>query len=228
MSRRSQGAKPLLARLERLDSGAVSDALDVLGLSGAVAGIVPLSGPGRIVGTAVTVRLGPPRRGPSRHLCTAAIEAAAPGDVIVVEHGGREDAAGWGGLLSAAASARGLTGSVVDGAVRDLDQSRRIGYAVFARSAVPFTARGRASEVGWNRPVRVAGVRVHPGALVIADASGVAFVPEARAEEVLRLAERIAAREESMEKAIRGGTPVSRVMDSDYEAMLLHGRRRRR
>src|SRR5262245_56651333 len=106
------------ARLQKLDTGCVSDALDALGVRGVILGLGPVSVPRRIAGAAVTVRLGPAAgRRPDRHLFTAAIEAAAPGDVIVVEHGGRTDAAGWGGLLSLAAYARGLAGTVVDGAV---------------------------------------------------------------------------------------------------------------
>jgi regulator of RNase E activity RraA len=159
-----------------------------------------------------------------QHLATAAIEASGPGDVLVIEHRSREDCAGWGGILSRAAKARGIAGTLVEGSVRDVDESRGIGYPVFARAAVPATARGRIVEEGWNLPVDVGGVTVHPGDFVIADGSGVVFVAKSRIEEVLLAAEEIAARERTMAEAVEAGKSVSRVMGGDYEAMLGGGR----
>jgi regulator of RNase E activity RraA len=213
-----------IERLLRLDSGAVSDALDRLGLpgvAGVTAGIVCLTGPHRIAGRVVTVKLvAAGARASKRHLATAAIEASGPGDVLVVEHRSRKDCAGWGGILSRAARARGIAGTVVDGWVRDVDEGREIGYPVFARGAIPATARGRIVEESWNLPVTIAGISVESGDLVIADGSGVVFISKVRVEDVLLAAEDIAAREREMAAAIEAGAPVSRVMGGDYEAML--------
>jgi len=212
-------------RLTRLDTCAVSDALDRLGLTGAVPGIRPLTGLHKIAGRVVTVKLvAAEGRTSKQHLATAAIEASGPGDILVIEHRSREDCAGWGGILSRAAKARGIAATVVEGSVRDVDESREIGYPVFARAAVPTTARGRIVEEGWNIPVDVGGIAVHPGDLVIADGSGVVFVKKSRIEEVLLAAEEIAARERAMAEAVEAGKPVSRVMGGDYEAMLGGGR----
>jgi regulator of RNase E activity RraA len=212
-------------RLARLDSCALSDALDRLGLSGAVSGILPLTGPHRIAGRVVTVKLvAASGRATKQHLATAAVEASGPGDVLVIEHRSRDDCAGWGGILSRAARVRRIEGTLVDGAVRDVDESREIDYPVFARGAVPTTARGRVVEEGWNLPIDVSGVTVHPGDFVIADGSGVVFVAKSRVEEVLAAAEEIAARERAMAEAVESGKPVSRVMGGDYESMLGGGR----
>jgi len=212
-------------RLARLDSCALSDALDRLGLSGAVSGIRPVTGPYRIAGRVVTVKLvAASGQAMKQHLATAAIESSGPGDVLVIEHRSRDDCAGWGGILSRAARARRIEGTVVDGAVRDVDESREIGYPVFARGAVPTTARGRVVEQGWNLPIEVSGVTVYPGDFVIADGSGVVVVAKSRFEEVLAAAEEIAARERAMAEAVESGMPVSRVMGGDYESMLGGGR----
>ena len=211
----------LVARLARLDTCAVSDALDRLGLPGTVTGIARLSGTGRIAGRIVTVRLGPPGGRPStRHLGTAAIEAAAPGDVIVVDHQGRGDAAGWGGILSLAAQVRGVAGVIVDGACRDVDESRDLGFPVFARSAVPLTARGRAVEKSFNEHIDVGGVDLEPGDFVIADGSGVVFIAASSVADVVTAAEEIAAREAAMAVEVRAGRAVSEVMGASYESML--------
>ena len=217
-------AQELVARLAQLDTCAVSDALDRLGLPGAVTGIQAMSSPTKIAGRAVTVKLVPKgQEAAVRHLGTAAIEAASPGDVIVVDHGGRTNVAGWGGILSTAAKVKGISGVVVDGACRDVDESRERDFPVYARAAVPLTARGRIVEHSFNEPIEVGGVPLRPGDLVIADGTGVVFVPAERAAEVIAAAEEIAAREAEMAKAILAGQSVVDVMGQSYETML--GRR---
>jgi 4-hydroxy-4-methyl-2-oxoglutarate aldolase len=215
---------PLLARLAALDSCACSDALDRLGLLGVASGLRPLTVARRVTGRVITVALGPvgsaAASGGGRHLGTAAIEAAQPGDVIVVAAGGRVDAAGWGGVLSLAATMRGVRGVIVDGACRDVDESTSLGLPVYALAAVPATARGRQAEVGWNTPVEVAGIAVVPGDLVVADGSGVVFVPASRAADVIVAAEQIATREAAMARRLRAGEPASAVLSADYEQML--------
>jgi regulator of RNase E activity RraA len=219
----------LLARLAGLDSCACSDALDRLGLAGVAPGLRPLTVARRVSGRVVTVAVGPASSGAvgggaasgsGRHLGTAAIEAAQPGDVIVVAAGGRVDAAGWGGVLSLAATLRGVRGVIVDGACRDVDESATLGLPVYALAAIPATARGRQAEVGWNTPVEIAGIAVVPGDLVVADGSGVVFVPASRAADVIAAAEQIAAREAAMARRLRAGEPASAVLSADYEQML--------
>ena len=218
---------PLVARLLQLDTCAVSDALDRLGLAGAVAGICPMWPCPRIAGRVMTVRLVPLVDAPApaggqapRHLGTAAIEAASPGNVIVVDHGGRDLAAGWGGILSLAAKLKGLGGVVIDGACRDVDESRDADFPVYARSATPRTARGRVVEESYGGPITIGGSAVHAGDLVVADWSGVVFVGAQRAEEVIDLAESLAAREFEMARLLRAGHSVVEVMGATYESML--------
>jgi regulator of RNase E activity RraA len=210
------------ARLARLDACGVSDALDRLGLSGAVFGIRPMWPCPRIAGQVITVRLrrADPGEHSPRHLGTSAIEAGGPGQVIVIEHHDREDAAGWGGILSLAARVKGIEGVIVDGTCRDVDDSRDVGFPMYARAATPMTARGRVSEASTGEPIRVSDLVVSPGDYVIADWSGVVFVNGPRAEEVVSTAEGLAAREAAMAEAIRGGASVMEVMGASYESML--------
>ena len=87
-------------------------------------------------------------------------------------------------------------------------------------AAVPLTARGRVVEESFNRPVRVGGIDVSPGDLVLADGSGVVFLAAAKAQAVIEAAEAIAAREAKMKTAVLAGDRVSQVMGRDYETML--------
>ena len=209
-------------RLRRLDCCAVSDALDRLNLKGSVVGLVQRSGEGRIAGRAITMKIGPgePPPGPSKHLGCTAIELGGPNDVIVVEQRSGVDAACWGGLLSLGAKVRGIAGVVAEGAVRDIDEAMAYGLPVFSRSLIAVTARGRLVEKGTNIRVTVGSIDVDPGDYVIADRSGVVFIPARHVEGVLDVAESIVAKEAAMAKAILAGKPIGQVMGGDYENML--------
>ena len=211
-----------VTRLSKLDTCAVSDAMDRLGLKGAVIGIRPLWPCPRVVGRAVTVKIKPAGlEKPKQHLCTPAIEAATEADVIVVDHGGRVDVAAWGGLLSLAAQVKKIRGVIVDGAARDVDEAHELKFPVFGKGAVQVTARGRVMQESFNEEIECAGVQVHPGDLVIADMSGVVFIPRARENDVLTQAEGLAAAEHRMAEAIKIGRSVVEVMETlGYEAML--------
>ena len=158
--------------------------------------------------------------GPLRHLGTTAIELAQPGDVVVVEQRTGVDAGCWGGILTLGAKLRGVAGVVADGPVRDIDEARAYDFPVYCRSLTALTARGRVAEFNVNQPVAIGEVSVAPGDYVLADASGVAFVPATAIESVLAAAEDIAAREAAMAKALLAGTPISQVMGASYEHML--------
>lgn len=214
-----------VARLRRLDACAVSDALDKLGLAGAVGGLPPRSSPRRIAGRVVTVKLAragdvAPVAGPPRHLGTTAVESSGPDDVIVVEQRSGIEAGSWGGILALAAKLRGIAGVVADGPVRDIDEAREYDLPVFSTALTARTARGRVAEVGTNVPVTIRDHAVSPGDYVIADGSGVVFVAAADVERVLAAAEQIAAREAAMAKALQAGKPVTEVMGASYENML--------
>ena len=207
-------------RLAALDSGAVSDALDSLGLAPAVSGLEPLGARRRIAGPVRTVKLaaGAGRTGP--HLGTAAIAAAAPGELIVIEHVAGIECAGWGGVLSAAAQIRGVAGVVIDGPARDLDDALALGFPVYARGGCARTARGRVHEEAFDCPITICGVAVHPGDYVLADSTGVVFIPEARIGEVVTRAERITERERLMIQALQRGDAATEAVGRDYEQML--------
>ena len=216
----------MINRLARLDTCAVSDALDKLGIPNQVAsGLEQRSATRRVSGRVVTFRLvpaqgSPAQAGPVRHLGTSAIELAQAGEVIVVEQRTGVDAGCWGGILTLGAKVRGVAGVIADGPVRDIEEARTYDFPIFCRSLTARTARGRVVEAEVNQPVSIGEVTVRPGDYVVADAGGCAFVPAARIEEVLATAEMISAREAAMAKALLAGRPISEVMGADYEHML--------
>jgi 4-hydroxy-4-methyl-2-oxoglutarate aldolase len=213
----------LIARLSKLDTCAVSDAVEKLGIKGTVLGVRPMWSSPRIVGRAVTVKIKPVGlTKPTQHLCTPAIEAAKSGDILVVDNAGRTDVATWGGILTLAAKMKGVHGVVIDGACRDIDESQELEFPVFARTAVPLTARGRIMQESFNEEIQCGGVSVQAGDYVIADGSGVVFIPSEKAQDVIEEAESITLREQKMAEKIRAGQSVVDVMESmKYESMTL-------
>jgi regulator of RNase E activity RraA len=213
-------------RLQRLDCCAVSDALDSLSLPGFVDGINQLSTPRKITGRVVTVELvdvndtNIPTGVKVQHLGTEAIESALPGDVIVVKQAGDSTAGCWGGILSLGASVAGIAGVIANGLVRDIDEAKNCQFPIYARGVTARTARGRVRELRTNHEIHFSGVSVQSADFVIADGSGVAFIKASEAERVIAAAERIAAREALMAKAVLARTPITTVMGKDYEHLL--------
>jgi 4-hydroxy-4-methyl-2-oxoglutarate aldolase len=214
-----------IQRLAHLDSCALSDSLDKLGLNGTVTGLTPLSVARRISGRIVTVRLVeaskvPPAGAAARHLGARAIELAQPGDVIVIEQRTGVVAGSWGGILSTGAKVRGIAGVISDGLVRDVDEARALDFPIYARGSTSLTARGRVAELETGGAVQIADLTICSGDYVVADSTGVVFVPSGQIDLALSTAESIAAREAAMSKLLLEGMAVSRVMGADYEEML--------
>ncbi len=210
------------ARLEKLSTTNVSDALDKLGLKGAVIGVLPVWDCPKIVGRAVTVKITAAGLTPSRHhLGVEAIASAAPGDVIVIDNGGRRDVSCWGGILANGAKHQGVSGVVIDGACRDVDDYLECQFPVYARNPVPVTARGRIMQESYNVLIQCGGVQVRPGDAVIADRSGVCIIASERLDEVLAAAEDLYNKEVAMIEDIRRGMPMLEVDNKyAYEKML--------
>jgi len=197
-------------------SGVVSDALDELGVAGAVPSSVlrPTNPAARLCGPALTVLnrpLGVPvaqavQANVSRLGEIEAHNLARAGDVLVIQ--GVEGVSSMGAISASIGRRQGEAGAVVDGAVRDIAHSRGIGYPVWSKGASPITGKWRIETVAVNVPVSICGVSVKPGDLVVADEAGVCFVPHERAADVLAVVKKILRYEEDRMRQIADGVPV--------------------
>lgn len=179
------------------DSSLVSDVMDTLGITGVVpASELMPSLPGKpIVGPALTVRnvpldgsRTPYERAAGGFNGMAEMEAhnlASPGDIVVVE--GVQGLSNMGGVSSQIAQRQGVLGAVVQGGIRDLNHSREIGFPLWSTEINPVTGKWRIETVEINGTVNVCGIMIRPGDIVVADDTGVCFIPIDRAEEVMRL-----------------------------------------
>ena len=132
---------------------------------------------------------------------------AEPGDVLVIQ--GVAGISSMGGVSASVGKRQGEAGAVVDGAVRDIDHSRGIGYPIWSAGVSPVTGKWRIETVAINVPVTIAGVEVRPGDLVLADEVGVCFVPFDRAAEVLAVAQRLARAERERLDQLAAGIPLA-------------------
>lgn len=208
----------MLAAFRALEdlSGVVSDALDELGIAGAIPSSVlkPTDAKTRLCGQALTVLnrpLGVPvakavQANVSRLGEIEAHNLAAGGDVLVIQ--GVEGVSSMGAISASIGKRQGEAGAVVDGAVRDIAHSRGIGYPVWCRGASPITGKWRIETVAINVPVAICGIPVKPGDLVIADEVGVCFVPHERAAQVLAVIQRILKYEKDRMAQIAAGVSV--------------------
>jgi regulator of RNase E activity RraA len=214
---------PLIAGFKQTYPASVSDAVElVTGKSGTMRHDMKLVTGKAMVGRAVTSLARPaPPEGATPALATKhsveMIDEAKPGEVGVIVMEGTLDIAAMGNLMGTAATVRGMAGMVLDGAIRDIWDIRRMGLTVYARSATPRTAVGYYATVAKNVPVECAGVAVRPGDIIVADEDGVVVVPQERAEEVLKKAKEIDDRE-------RGMFPFIRQHKSLQKAIELYGR----
>jgi regulator of RNase E activity RraA len=189
-------------------TGTTSDAMDECRIVGAVPGstLRPSDPKARLVGQAITV-LNQRREATSMQKSgLGEIEAhnlAAAGDVLVIQ--GVAGVSSMGGVSASVGKRQGEGGAIVDGAVRDIDHSRNIGYPIWCSSVSPITGKWRIQTVAINRPISIAGIPVRPGDVVVADEVGVCFIPFDRAIEVLAVAQRLARREEERLKKLASG-----------------------
>jgi regulator of RNase E activity RraA len=198
-------------------SGIVSDVMDELGITGVIGAslLKPTIAGQHIVGPALTVRnimqrehvYEAARRHVNKMAEFEAHNLARAGDVVVID--GVAGISNMGGISAQTGKRQGEAGAVVFGGVRDLGHSRRVGYPVWASEFTPVTGKWRIETVEINGEIIIGGVRVAPGDIVLADDTGVCFIPRGRAAEVLALARQKSAAEEAKCQAIDAGVAVA-------------------
>ena len=188
----------LVALFEGLDTPGVSDALDKIGLPGQCMGIAPLANYTQVVvGPAFTVQYVSASVPPGT--VGDFIDDVAPGDVVVIDNGGRTDCTVWGDIMTQYAGSRAIAATVIDGVCRDVSKALHDGYPVFSKGRFMRTGKDRVQVQSVNQPVSIGSARVCARDIVVADANGVVIVPRARAAEVAACARQI----ESVEAEIR-------------------------
>lgn len=216
-----------LAALRKLTpiSGLVADNMDRMGLPGVIPGSrLRMTIPGAsIVGPALTLRnvvkhqadpyLAAANYKVRRHAPgLGEVEAhniSRPGDILVID--GVPEVSNMGGISSLVAKRQGQIGAIVDGAVRDINDSRSLDFPIWSTSVSPLTGKWRVETIEINGTIQVCGIRVDPGDLVVADDTGVCFCPREFVPELVERVLKDAKAEEALCALINKGTPLSEI-----------------
>ena len=207
-------ADDLIARLGAIYTSTLSNALEDVGEDGVILGLPPVAPGVRMAGRALCVAqvTGPACTFPGEDFKVGAmIDAAQPGDIVVVANNGNP-VSSWGGTASYAAKLKGVGGLLVDGGVRDREEMIEHGFPVFARHWVPTTGRTRIRVTEIGGTVVVAGQKVATGDVIVADSTGIVCIPEAKAAEVLEIAEALQADDAQATAEITQGLTFSQAM----------------
>jgi 3-hexulose-6-phosphate synthase/6-phospho-3-hexuloisomerase len=200
--RRAVSTEEIRAALALLSTPNLSDAMH---RSGDLDGLRAIQSGAKAFGPAIPVRTCPGDWAKP----VEAIDHAAEGEVIVIESGGRAPAV-WGELASESCLQKKIAAVVIDGAVRDVDAIRAIGFPVWARVVTPTAGEPKGfGEIG--APITISGVRILPGDWIVADDSGVVRLPKDRLSEVVNRGMDVLEKENRLRAEIRGGSTLSKI-----------------
>jgi len=181
---------------------------DAMHRKGAMSGIVSICGNVKMVGRAVTVQtIAGDWAKP-----VEAIDVARKNEVLVINNDGATHIAPWGELATLSCVKKGISGVVIDGAVRDVDDIRTMKFPIFAKAVVPNAGEPKGfGEI--NTEIQCGGQYVRPGDWIIGDESGVVVIPAKRAYEIARRASEVRKNEERIREEIRRGSTLSEVAE---------------
>lgn len=221
MAVKSSITPEMIAAFSGLDTCCVSDAMDRLGLYAGLLGLHCILDEKTICGLAFTVHYVP--CGITKGTVGDFLDDVAPGEVVVIDNGGRQDCTVWGDLMSITATRNGVAGTVIDGVCRDVPTVRRLGYPIFSKGRYMVTGKDRVEVDRIGIPVCICGVQVKPGDLILGDDTGVICVPQERAAEILQAAQDIAAKEAQIEALLGKGMPLKQARaHTNYHHLQTH------
>lgn len=192
-----------VVRASKLDTAAISDALDRFSIEGQCFGIKPRADSFELVGRAFTVLYEPATLKDGN--VGDYIDDVPLGRVIAIDSRGRDDSSVWGNILTEVAHIKGIAGTVIDGNNRDVALSRQLGHSLFSVDHWMRTGKGRNQVKAIEVPIVLGGVVVKPGDILRGDADGVVVVPQGFEDKILEIAEEIASHEDQIRDAVRRG-----------------------
>jgi 4-hydroxy-4-methyl-2-oxoglutarate aldolase len=203
MTEKDESSSELVREYKNLDTTCISDALDRLGIIGGLEGIKPVVHGVTFCGTAFTVHYVP--CGMAKGTVGDFLDDVKPGQVVVIDNGGRMNCTVWGDLMAIAATKHGIAGTVIDGVCRDIPTIKKLQYPISTKGYYMVTGKDRVEVDAVNVPVAVANVQIKPDDIILGDDTGVVVIPKEKAAEVLAVAKQIAAKEELIVKGLEKG-----------------------
>lgn len=198
--------KELISALKAMDTASISDAMDKLGIPCGLLGIQAVVSGHKICGDAFTVHYIP--CGAEKGTVGDFIDDVQPGQVVVIDNGGRLYCTVWGDIMTFTAKTKGIEGTLIDGVCRDVNGIEELGYGIYTKGRYMVTGKERVTVDAVNVPVAISGVQVRPGDIILGDDSGALVIPKERAQEVLNIARNIEATEQKIIAEVRNGSTL--------------------
>ncbi len=200
---------------QHLYSAVLGDVMDGLGYRDQVMryDIRPLYPEAKLVGRAATMLAAETYQQPAEpyKLEMALLDDLKPGEVVVCTCLEPRRSAIWGELLSTCVRARGGRGALFDGLTRDARAIIDMRFPVFAVGTSPADSLGRCEVTAIRVPIRVGGVLVRDGDLIVGDYDGCVAVPQAAEDEVIERAMRKVSGENRVRDLLRQGESIQKV-----------------
>ncbi|MCD6047101.1 MAG: proA [Gammaproteobacteria bacterium] len=197
-------------KLQNLDTAEISDALDACGIEGALLKIKPAASSVKLVGEAFTVQYAPYEAQPTEYKNAGDyIDEVPAGAVVVLDNQGREDCTTWGDILTQVSLAKGIAGTVIYGAIRDVALIRELRYPVFSKNIYMRSGKNRVHKIAQQCPLNIEGIVINPGDIIVGDDNGVLVIPRAHLDEVIQKAENIKRTEQAIINSVKNGEKLS-------------------
>lgn len=188
----------ILNEFKKLDSPAISDALDSLGIVHRIKGIFPRSQKTKLVGFAYTIQYELFDNKVTEQGSGNYIDDVSTNEVVVLDNAGRDYCTTWGGLLTKVAEIKNISGVLINGAIRDIDIIKESSIPIFSKHVFMCSAKNRARMVKRQCPLTLDGVEINPSDIIFGDNNGALVIPYSKATECLERARNIKITEEKI------------------------------
>lgn len=208
----------IIEQYKKLDTPSITDAMDRLGLTGGLLGIKAVVRGTKLCGQAFTVHY--VACGQVHGTVGDFLDDVEPGEVVVIDNGGRIHCTVWGDIMAYYASAHGIAGTIIDGVCRDVPVIDKLKYPIFTKGMYMVTGKDRVYVDAVNVPVTISNIQVLPGDLMVADDSGAVVVPFNHVESVLKVAIEIEEKEQFIRDQLKAGITLKKARElSGYHTL---------
>lgn len=196
--------QPTFKNVEHISATEISDALDSLDINGYLPNIKLHSAGKKLFGPVFTVKYQAYNSKPVKPMPAANyIDDIPAGSVILVDNQGKTDCSVWGEILTEYAQMKNIAGTVVNGAIRDIESISISNYPIFAQAICPQSGKNRVHMSAKQVPITINHINIHPQDYIYADLNGVLVIPRQQLSRVITLTHNIALNEKKIKQAIQ-------------------------
>lgn len=196
----------IVKSLHKFDSAEISDALDSIGVEGALLGINPICPSRKAIGPAFTVQYVTVKESVTSYQNAGNyIDEVPKTSIIIIDNAGRTDCTTWGDILTQVSLQKSIAGTVIYGAARDISSIKKLGYPLYASAICMRSGKNRVKKIQQNGEITIQGVTIKPNDIIFCDENGVIVIPYEYTEDIITRADNIKLTEEKIVLAVKNG-----------------------